>query len=41
MMNKKGAKGLDEINEVAMKGYSPKEFEEVALLSEALILGYP
>ena len=38
MMNKKGAKGLDEINEVAMKGYSPKEFEEAALLSEALIL---
>jgi hydroxyacylglutathione hydrolase len=38
MMNKQGAKGLDEINEIALKGFSPKEFEEVALVSEALIL---
>ncbi|MCW3127568.1 MAG: fold metallo-hydrolase [Bacteroidetes bacterium] len=38
MMNKQGAKGLDEINKVAMKGFSPKEFEEAALASESLIL---
>ena len=38
MMNKQGVKGLDEINEVALKGLSPKEFEAAALISEALIL---
>ena len=38
MMNKQGAKGLDEINALAMKGLSPQEFEDVALMTEALIL---
>ena len=38
MMNKQGAKDLDEINAIAMKGLSPQEFEDAALASEALIL---
>jgi glyoxylase-like metal-dependent hydrolase (beta-lactamase superfamily II)/rhodanese-related sulfurtransferase len=38
MLNKQGAKGLDEINEVALKGFSPKEFESAALASDSLIL---
>lgn len=38
MMNKQGAKGLDEINRTALKGLSPQDFEDAALASEALIL---
>jgi hydroxyacylglutathione hydrolase len=38
MMNKQGAKGLDEINKEAMKGLLPQEFEDAALLTDALIL---
>ena len=38
MMNKQGAKGLDEINEAGMKGLSPQVFEDAALVAEALIL---
>ena len=38
MMNKQGAKGLDEINALALKGLAPQEFEDAALVTEALIL---
>ena len=38
MMNKQGAKGLDEINAQAMKALDPQQFEAAALLAEALIL---
>jgi rhodanese-related sulfurtransferase len=38
MMNKQGARGLDEINAQAMKGLLPQEFEDAALVAEALIL---
>jgi glyoxylase-like metal-dependent hydrolase (beta-lactamase superfamily II)/rhodanese-related sulfurtransferase len=38
MMNKQGAKGLDEINALAMKGLAPQEFEDAALATEALVL---
>jgi len=38
MMNKQGARGLDEINKEALKGLTPEEFENAALVTEALIL---
>ena len=38
MMNKAGAKGLDEINLQAMKGLSPQEFETAVAATSALIL---
>jgi hydroxyacylglutathione hydrolase len=38
MMNKQGARGLDEINKEALKGLSPQEFEDAALHTGALIL---
>lgn len=38
MMNKQGAKSLDEINTLALRGFWPKEFEECAQASGALVL---
>jgi hydroxyacylglutathione hydrolase len=38
MMNKQGAKGLDEINTYALKELIPQEFEDTALATGALIL---
>lgn len=38
MMNKQGARGLDEINKEALKGLAPQEFEDTALVTGALIL---
>jgi glyoxylase-like metal-dependent hydrolase (beta-lactamase superfamily II)/rhodanese-related sulfurtransferase len=38
LMNKQGARGLDEINQVALTGMSPQEFENAAIATGALIL---
>lgn len=38
MMNKQGAKGLDEINKLAMTGLTPQEFETAATTTGALLL---
>jgi glyoxylase-like metal-dependent hydrolase (beta-lactamase superfamily II)/rhodanese-related sulfurtransferase len=38
LMNKAGAKGLDEINLQALKGLSPQGFEDAAVATSALIL---
>jgi len=38
MMNKQGARGLDEINKEALKGLSPQEFEDIAIATSALLL---